>query len=215
MTIKLIAALAIGVMATCPTSQAQQKPESRAQPLPPPTGKRASAPDRDVLEALLLSVAEDKDFPAPPVNEKTIIVLHRRNPESVDPIINASVVSYETGQKDLPKDAWDDLVRRNVIRLNPYCRQISYEGLAFDPKIQVANAFPEPKPPFAGKTFEDVFPNARGWVSAWVPGFSKDGRTAIVRAQVGPSVHRATLTAILKQLSGKWSVVWRKYSVYS
>lgn len=195
---------------------AQPQTQSRAQPLlPPPAGKHATVSDRDVLEALLLSVASDQEFPAPAAPEKPIIVLHRRNPESVEPLINASMVSFETGRKDLPKDAWDDLVRRNVIRLNPSSRQISYEGLQFDPKIQVGNAFPEPKPPFAGKTFEEVFPNARGWVSAWVPGYSKDGRTAVVRAQIGPAGHMATMTAILKNEGGKWAVVWRKYSVYT
>lgn len=196
-------------------SVAQDTTEQRAQPFTPSVGKIASIPDRDVLEALLLAVVADKDFPAPPSPDKAVIVLHERNPQSVGPLINAAEVSYETGQKDLPKDAWDDLVRRNVVRQNPNSRPISYEGLKFDPKIQVGNAFPGPEPPFIGKTFEEVYPTARGWVNAWVPGFSKDGRTAIVRAEIGPSTHMATLTAILQQVGGKWSVTWRRYSVYT
>jgi hypothetical protein len=208
------ALIVIAVLAQV-SSLAQDAPESRSQPIAPPMGKTASGPDRDVLEALLLTVVEDKDFPPPASGDKGVIVLHERNPKSVDSLINASQVSFETGGKDLPKDAWDDLIRRNVIRQNPNSRQITYKGLQFDPKIQVGNAFPGPEPPFVGKTFEDVYPSARGWISAWVPGYSKDGHTAVVRAQVGPCDHLATLTAILKQLNGKWVVIWRKYSVYS
>ena len=194
---------------------AQEGSDSRAQPINPPAMKLASSPDRDVLEALLLSVVTDKQFPPPERGDKGTIVLNERNPKSVEPLINASEVNYETGRKDLPKDAWDDLVRRNVIRQNPNSRQISYQGLQFDPKIQVGNAFPGPEPPYIGKTFEDVYPTARGWICAWVPGYSKDGKTAVVRAQVGPVTHVATLTAILRELNGKWIVIWRRYSVYS
>lgn len=206
---------AVMLVAVLAASSTLAQTEGRAQPIATPAVKVASPLDRQVLEALLLDVFQDKDFPPPVSTEKSLIVLNERNPKSVEGLINASMVSFETGGKDLPKDAWDDLVRRNVIRLNPNSRQISYQGLAFDPKIQVGNAFPGPVAPYLGKTFEEVFPTARGWVSAWVPGFSKDGKTAVVRAQVGPSPHMATLTAILKQVSGKWSVVWKKYCVYS
>ncbi len=214
MKILMVAVIAISPLGGV-RSVAQNALQAKAQPIPLTAEKIAGAPDRDVLEALLLAVASDKDFPAPASPDKNLIVLHERNPKSVEPLINAAQVSYETGQKDLPKDAWDDLVRRNVIRQNLSSRPIFYEGMQFDPKIQVGNAFPGPEPPFIGKTFEEVYPTARGWVSAWVPGFSKDGKTAIVRAQIGPSAHMATLTAILKQIAGKWSVTWRKYSVYT
>ena len=207
-------ALAVAV----PSSQAlAQTAETRAQPIASESvaGKHADVQDQAVLEALLLSVCADKDFPAPPADDKSEIILHERNPETIEQIINVSEVSFDTGHKDLPKDAWDDMIRRNVVRLSPNSREISYAGLQFDPKIQVANAFPGPKPPFQGKSFEEVYPTARGWVSAWVPGFSKDHRTAVVRAQVGPAGHFATMTAILKRQSDKWVVVWRRYSVYS
>jgi hypothetical protein len=179
------------------------------------SGKRATDADRQVLETLLLEIATDPTFPPPATPEKPHIVLHRRTPKMIEPVISASEVSYETGARVLPKDAWDDLVRRNAIRLDPRSREISYEGLAFDEMIQVGNAFPGPEPPFIGKTFEEVFPRARGWVEAWVPGFSKDGRTAVVRARIGPIEKRAMLTAILNRHGDKWAVTWKKYSVYN
>jgi len=178
-------------------------------------GKFATDLDRQVLEALLLTVSADKYYPPPASTDKTQIVLHRRTPKMIEPVINTVRVSYDTGGLVLPKDAWDDLVRRNAVRLDPRSREVHYEGLNFTPSIQVGNAFPGPEPPFLGKTFEEVFPQARGWVEAWVPGYSKDGKTAVVKANVGPTDKVAVLTAILKLQQGKWAVVWHRYSVYN
>lgn len=40
-----------------------------------------------------------------------------------------------------------------------------------------------------------------------MPGFSKDGKRAIVRAGVGPWAHAAMLTAVLEKRDDKW-IVW-------
>ena len=178
-------------------------------------GKFATERDKLVLEVLLAAVAADTEFPPPSSDAKTQIVLHRRTPKKVEPIINAFQVNYETGGRVLPKDAWDDLERRNVVRLDPNARLISYENLAFPEGIQVANAFPSAEGIFIGKTFEEVYPQARGWVEAYVPGFSKDGKTAVVRARVGPSEKRAMLTAILRLQGGNWVVAWKRYCIYT
>ena len=198
--------------------------QSAAQPIKPPTspaapiqvkGKFATDLDRQVLEALLLAVEADNDYPPPASADKKVIVLHRRTPKLIEPVIDTFRLNYDTGGRVLPKDAWDDLVRRNTVRLDKHSREVSYEGLSFNPSIQVGNAFPGPEPPFLGKTFDEVFPQARGWVEAWVPGYSKDQKTAVVRANVGPTDKVATLTAILKLQEGKWAVVWHRYSVYN
>src|SRR5438477_12387986 len=102
----LAAMLAMVTMLSSYSTAAQNSTQSRAQPIAPSAGKRASLPDRDVLEALLLNVAADKDFPAPAVPEKPVIVLHQRNPESVGKLINMSEVSSEKERMDLPNDAW-------------------------------------------------------------------------------------------------------------
>ena len=210
--VRILAAVVTALTLSCVVlAQGPVESSTKAQPI----GKQASDLDRQVLQALLLTVRTDPGFPAPAKNEKSAIVLHQRTPKLIDPIVNAAQLSYETGGRVLPKDAWDDLVRRNLIRLSPDSRIISYEGLNFDSSIQVGNAFPGPEPPFLGKTFEDVFPQARGWVEAWVPGYSKDGKTAIVRARVGPTEKWATLTAIMKLQQGKWTVAWKKYSIYN
>jgi hypothetical protein len=216
--VRTLVASAIAGLTIGQTSFAQGTPPpvgaTPAQASIPAKGKFATETDRQVIETLLLSLVDDKEFPAPMVADKTFIALHRRTPKGIKPLIDQAEVSYDTGAKAMPKDAWDDLVRRNVARLDPNAREIHYEGLQFDPRIQVGNAFPGPEPPFLGKTFEDVFPKARAWVEAYVPGYSKDGKTAIVRARFGPAGHLATLTAILNLQGGKWNVVWRRFSVY-
>jgi len=175
-------------------------------------GKYASDVDRQVLQALLLDVYADPEFPPAAKPDKTTIVLHERTPDLIDPVINTAQVMADTGGRVLPKDAWDDLVERNEIRRDKNSRVILYDGLNFDSRIQVGNCFPGPQPPFLGKTFEEVFPTGRGWVDAWVPGYSKDGKTAVVRARIGPTEKWSTLTAILTQKDGNWIVSWKRYS---
>jgi hypothetical protein len=190
--------------------------QSSVSPQTPVTvGKTATEADRQVLEALLLSLATDTEFPVPAKPERPNMVLHRRTPKMISAVVNTAQVMYETDRRVLPKDAWDDLVRRNEVRLDPRTREVHYEGLGFDSRITVGNAFPGPEAPFIGKSFEEVFPEARGWVEAWVPGFSKDRRTAVIRARVGPTEKPAMLTAIMKQDRGKWVVLWRRYCLYN
>ena len=57
-------------------------------------------------------------------------------------------------------------------------------------------------------SFEDAHPKARGWLEAYLPGYSKDGTRAVVRAGVGPWAHAAMLTAVLEKRGDKWTVVW-------
>lgn len=207
------AGLFLVALALTTPSPAQQS--SAGQPLAPAAHRKvASDIDREVLETLLLSVAEDKEFPAPQDPAKGAVVLHLRNPDLSEPLVNAAEVALDTGGKVLPHDAWNDLIRRNVIRRDPKTREVYYEGLDFDSKIVVGDAYPEPPPPLQGKTFREVYPQARGFVAAWLPGYSEDGKTAVVRARVGPVKRLATLTAILRKQGDRWAVVWRKYNVY-
>ena len=48
-----------------------------------------------------------------------------------------------------------------------------------------------------------------GYVIALLPGYSKDGNTAVFEAYCGPSAHGATLIYKLAKKDGKWTVVWR------
>ena len=212
---KILAALTVGALLAMAIASPQQGQKSQPIGSPALRGKHASDTDRKVLEGLLLAILKDDGFPAPADSNKTLIVLHQRNPDAVEPLINTFQVTHDSGGKVLPNDAWNDLIRRNVVRKGPDVREILYEGLPFDPHIQIGDAFPGPKEPFLGKTFEEVFPTARGFVAPWAPGYSADGKTAVVKAKIGPAGRFGFVTAILARKGEAWTLVWRQYSVYS
>ncbi len=62
--------------------------------------------------------------------------------------------------------------------------------------------------------FLDKYPQALGYVIAWLPGYAADGQSAVFRARFGPTAHGATLTYLLTRKDGRWTVVWRKTRFY-
>ena len=63
-------------------------------------------------------------------------------------------------------------------------------------------------------SFSAAHPKACGWAEAYLPGYSKDGLRAIVRAGVGPSAHGAVVTALLEKIDGRWVVKWHHIASY-
>ena len=63
--------------------------------------------------------------------------------------------------------------------------------------------------------FEEKYPNAQAYVETWLPGYSKDGQSAVLRTSFGPTPHGATATYMLAKKDGRWTVVWRKVSYYA
>jgi hypothetical protein len=58
------------------------------------------------------------------------------------------------------------------------------------------------------ETFARAFPEARGWLAAFLPGYSPDCSQAIVRAWVGPSPHGSLATALLRRRGDEWLIEW-------
>jgi hypothetical protein len=57
--------------------------------------------------------------------------------------------------------------------------------------------------------FRARYPNARGYVEAWLPGYSKDGQAAVMRGGVGPLDHGAVTTYMVVKKARRWAVLWR------
>ena len=92
----------------------------------------------------------------------------------------------------------------------------SYADLKFEARIVVSNlAEIREKSINKFRFFEDACPKARGWLGSYLPGYSKEGNEAIVRAGVGPSAHGAMITAVLEKSGDKWVVKWYHISRYS
>ncbi len=110
------------------------------------------------------------------------------------------------GNKDklVPPDIIADLQRRNpgeslsLANLKPRNANIVVEDLSDKKESELEYEFNE------------KYPDARGYVKAWLPGFSKDGNTAVVRVRFGPSAHGATATYMLIKQDGRWRVKWRR-----
>ena len=145
-----------------------------------------------------------------PTNGATI-VLHTRTPEKTGFLMSDQIRS-EIDHRTLPSDAESDLRRRNTpadAKPDTYDSITAfYTNLTFAAGIVVVDLTETWKGRRSFTSFEDAHPKARGWLEAYLPGYSKDGTRAVVRAGVGPWAHAAMLTAVLEKRGDKWVVVW-------
>lgn len=112
----------------------------------------------------------------------------------------------------MPGDAELDIRRRNTpVDAKPGTYdsvKASYTNLTFAAAILVTDLTEMWKQRRSFRSFEDAHPKARGWLQAYLPGYSKDGTRAVVRAGVGPWANAAMLTAVLEKRDEKWVVAW-------
>jgi len=168
--------------------------------------------DRQVLESLLLHLLGDTHFDMTRVSTNgASILLHANTPEKTGFLMPHQIHS-EIGGRSLPSDAETDMRRRNTpvdAKSDAFgSARASYTNLTFAAGIVVTDLTETWKPQRSFRSFEDAHPKARGWLEAYLPGYSKDGTRAVVRAGVGPWAHAAMLTAVLEKRGDKWVVVW-------
>ncbi|MEK7951182.1 hypothetical protein [Luteolibacter soli] len=63
--------------------------------------------------------------------------------------------------------------------------------------------------------FRNRHPGTCAWVSMWRPGFTKDGRQAVVRFMFGPTPHGAAATYLLERRDDGWHVVHHSLSYFA
>jgi len=168
--------------------------------------------DRQVLESLLLHLLGDANFDmARASTNGAKIVLNASTPEKTGFLMPHQIHSEIDG-RSLPSDAEIDLRRRNTPVDAPPDTfdsvKASYTNLTFAAGIEVTDLTEMWKRRRSFRMFEDAHPKARGWLEAYLPGYSKDGTRAVVRAGVGPWAHAAMLTAVLEKRDGRWAVAW-------
>ncbi len=187
----------------------------------PVSGATASLPDerdRQVLESVLLRLLADSEFGRKRVpTNGAVIVLHTRTPEKTGFLMSHQIRS-DIGSHSLPSDAEADLRRRNT---PPDAKPDTYDAIAafytnltFAAPIVVADLTDKTGGPRSFGAFEEAHPKARGFARAYLPGYSKDGTRAVVRASVGPSAHGAMVTALLEKRGDKWVVKWHHIAWY-
>ena len=186
---------------------------------------RAAAPavpdlrDGQVLEALLLHLLADPKFDMARVpTNGAVIVLHAQTPKGTG-FLQSHQIRSDVGGHTLPGDAERDLRRRNSppdVKPDTYDPvAASFTNLTFGAGIAVSDLTGIWSQRRSSGAFEAAHPKARGWVEAYLPGYSNDGSRAIVRALVGPSAHAAMVTAILEKTDDKWVIKWHHIAWYA
>jgi hypothetical protein len=171
--------------------------------------------DGRVLDALMLHLLADPKFDVTRVDPKGgMILLDASTPEGTG-FLQAHQIRGDIGDHTLPPDAEDDLRRRNTpadAKPDTYDSvRAFYTNLTFSTGIVVTNlsSFGERE-----HSINTAFPTARGWLDAYLPGYSKDGLCAVVRAGVEPSPHGAMVTALLRKQGDRWVVEWYHVAYY-
>lgn len=175
--------------------------------------------DRQVLEALLLHLRADAKFPMTRVPVKgSTIVLNPRTPVGTA-FLNGNMSPGDLDNHAIPAELIDELRRRNTpVGTEPGSHdavETSYDKLTFADGIIVGDTAASERPGPNYRPFQTLFPKARGWVCAFLPGYSKDGSQAVVRGFAGPWAHAATVTALLVKAGNRWSVTWYHVTFYA
>jgi hypothetical protein len=176
----------------------------------PTEGEKQAARDDDhrIIEVVLLDLIDFEEAHTFGRGKKTTIVLGEETAGSPFYLSDGQLDGEAHDEKKylVPADIREDLRRRNPKE------PVSMRG--FKPSSSTILVRD-----LRGLTgygeFERKYPDSAGYVEAWLPGYSKDGQTAILRASFGPTPHGATTTYMLAWKNGRWTVVWRKVAYYA
>jgi hypothetical protein len=173
--------------------------------------------DREVLEAALLDLLD------PHVPENRDFVRNRRAPRQV--VLNLRSYSLGSGSSS-PGDLDDEEQERRLTgELGGDWRRRNSGGTAslggygpWDRRIVLDDidrlvGASDGQFDFAGR-FWAKYPGSRGYVYAYRPGYSADGRTAVVLFSVGPSPHGMTWLFLMDRTPGGWRVKWRRRHIW-
>jgi hypothetical protein len=163
---------------------------------------------------LHLLASADFDMTRVPKDGATIM-LHSRTPEKTG-MIKPEQMQHDIGEgHTIPEEIRRDLLRRNAQPGTYDSRAAPFGGLKLDQRIVVADLTGKLGGRSSSGAFEEAYPKARGWIEAYLPGYSKDGSRAVVRAWAGPSPHGAVVTAILEKSGDKWLVKWHYLAFFA
>ena len=207
-------------------------PASRPAATQPATQPAAALrpDDFDVLRAALAHLAAHAEFPTVPAMEKKRVVVLHRVTAGPSGYLAAHQIQSDLRDHSVPSDALADLELRNSgIRQTPAMDVAlpdkpgtPLDGLApTAPNVVVADLDKLPPGDSLGlrgpyETFATTYPQAKGYVNAWLPGYSTNGRRAVVRFLCGPTPHGASATCLLeKDAGGRWNVLWCDFAVYA
>jgi hypothetical protein len=184
---------------------------------PEPRTHKPEEKQRDyaVIEAPLIDLTDPKS----PVNANAVrngrvgkyIVLGPKTSVSVH-CLTREMLPYLAGKKKgqtIPDGVGDDLRRRNQ---GGSASLADFHSDKAPVRIRdVDKEFDE----FFGLEFAEKFweryQDSWGYAYAYLPGYSKDGKTAVLIFEAGPSPHGSEVTYLLVKSGGGWKVKWRNW----
>ena len=206
------------------TAAANERNVERAPSKPPGVPRPDDLP---VLDAALSHFAADPEFEPMVVSFKNgrRLVVDR---ETTWGSVRAEQVRLDAPEGNLPQDALADLEARNS---GPAVAgpgtTTSGDGPAAAPLDGLRPSTPdvvvtdlsrfEGDEPFGfDEALRKAYPDAQAYARAALPGYTADGRRALVRIHFGPTPHGASGTYLLeKHPAAGWKVTWRKLAYYA
>jgi hypothetical protein len=179
----------------------------QASDLPGP----AATMDRDsaVVEAVCRHYLTDTEITGFNVdNKRGVVLFHEDAPERGSFIEPQMLERYFGG--DLPKDLTQALYERNATKSSFKDLQVPKEIIHvgdFTKLMTEAGWFDA-----IGGTGElhDEAIKAKGWMHAWAPAFSSDGKRALLITFIGPAPHSVIVAYVLGSDGGTWKVEDRR-----
>ena len=183
--------------------------DSVTPPDPPAAGDPTPADDPAVVTAAVRHFANQKVVEAFHGREaKSIILVDQETAGTSTIYLSDGQIQGETRTDGwvVPTDLCEGLRRRND-------KPVPLSDWRFGEGIVTANLRLE-----SGLLFSDRLkehPDAKAWVLLWLPAYSSDGKTAVVRFMFGPTSHGASATYLLTWGEGGWTVQKWAFAYYA
>lgn len=160
-----------------------------------------------VLADLLRWAVFDNPFGHDSIREK-IVVHSASRPQT--PTLKQRRIHSDTQRRVLPRDAYKNLLKRNVRPVSLTDYHPTDSRIIIDDASSVISS----RRYMSVTVFSQRYPDAKGFVHLWRPGYSKDGSSALVRLRIAKSKKRegAVVTYLLVKDEETWRVDWRMVS---
>ena len=176
------------------------------EPAAPP---RQASTDYDLFDIVLLELIENSDFfgegaLSRGAGKSQIVFGDTTLP---GPSEFRWPLKYWMTERNVPLDLAEELLRRNPSKK----RFVLPNYQPSSPNILVRDLT---------RVDEDIgfltqFPDARGYVKAFLPAYSPDGRSALVVFFFGPTPHGAAGLYFLRKTNGRWRIVERRIGYFT
>jgi hypothetical protein len=175
----------------------------KPEPLPPTIeAAQLTTADSEVLDVVARDLMGNKEF-NPQISgsatAKALLVVDKATPGA------ATGIARHCNAPSLPAAVVSEM-RQDLLNRNPAGRRFSLSTYRpNDPLIQIRDLGGAD----VDLEFEAVFPGARGYIQPYLPGYSRDGKAAMVGFGFGPTAHEAAGWYVVTWENGAWKIQHR------